>query len=269
MKIPFWKAHGAGNDFLFTFSSEWTAPEAELEAVAIAICERATGVGADGWYLVEQPGPEGTDVRLRLFNSDGSRAELSGNGTRCAAAILFETGMAREYARIATGAGIVELRLKGRSGTEYRIESSLSEPVFPEGDQPLSIAGWSGIAVNVGNPQFAISVPSLDFDWKPAGCEIEGHPHFLSRTNVSFYRKLSDESIEARFYERGAGPTRSSGTGSVGAAVAAIRSGLVRTPVEVVTEGGRLQVDWVPGGGVRLTGPAVPVAQGTFITTSS
>lgn len=267
MKIPFWKAHGAGNDFLFTFTDQCALPEDRLGELAVAICERATGVGADGWYLVDRPGPAGAHAKLRLFNSDGSPAELSGNGTRCAAAILLETGLAEDPIRIATGAGLVELHLRGRAGNEYRIETTLAGPSFPEGDEPVTVAGQAGLMVNVGNPQFAIAVPDLDFDWRTPGKEIEGHTHFLARTNVSFYRKLSDNTIEARFYERGAGPTRSSGTGSVGAAVAAIRTGLVQTPVEVVTEGGRLQVDWILGGSIRLTGPAVAVAEGMFIST--
>lgn len=267
MKVPFWKAHGAGNDFLFTFADQCALPEDRLAEFAVAICERATGVGADGWYLVDRPGPDGTDARLRLYNSDGSRAELSGNGTRCAAAILVETGLAVDPIRVATGAGTVELRLRGRTGNDYQFETEMAGPRFPEGEAPLIVGSQRGIVVNVGNPQFAIEVTTLDFDWQTPGREIEGHRHFPARTNVSFYRKLSDNTIEARFYERGAGPTRSSGTGSVGAAIAAIRTGSVQTPVEVVTEGGRLQVDWTLGGSVRLTGPAVPIAEGMFIST--
>lgn len=267
MKMPFWKAHGAGNDFLFTFTDQCALPEDRLGKLAVAICDRVTGVGADGWYLVDRPGPAGAHAKLRLFNSDGSPAELSGNGTRCAAAILLEAGLAGDPIRIATGAGLVELRLRGRAGSEYQIETKLGGPSFPEGEAPITLAGHTGLVVDVGNPQFAVAVPDLDFDWRTPGKEIEGLAHFPARTNVSFYRKLSDNTIEARFYERGAGPTRSSGTGSVGASVAAIRTGLVQPPVEVVTEGGRLQVDWTFGGPVQLTGPAVVVAQGMFITT--
>jgi diaminopimelate epimerase len=270
MKVTFWKAHGAGNDFLFTFRDECPVPEERLPELAVKICDRTAGVGADGLYLVERPGPEDVHARLHLFNSDGSRAELSGNGTRCAAAVLAETGLAADPIRISTGAGIVQLRLLSHAGNEYRFETAMPMPFFPEGEAPVQVAlseGFiEGLVVNVGNPQFAIPVPALEFDWRRTGREIESHPRFPSRTNVSFFCKLSDESIEARFYERGAGPTRSSGTGSVGAAVAAVSTGMARSPVTVVTEGGSLAVSWT-GGSVQLAGPAVPVAHGTFITT--
>lgn len=256
MKIPFWKAHGAGNDFLFTFAAG-LVPGVDLSTLAAAICDRHTGAGADGWYLIEKT-PE-ADARIRLFNSDGSQAELSGNGTRCAAAVLMECGMAGPEVRIATGAGLRTLNLRGRSGMGFEFSMDCGEPVM---------AGrWhhDAVIVDVGNPQCAVPVQTLDFDWRSLGREIEGSPHFAGRTNVSFFRSTADHSIEARFYERGAGPTKSSGTGSLGAAAAAILLGMVRSPVEVRTEGGVLVVDWLgPGNRAVLTGPAVLVASGVF-----
>ena len=117
--------------------------------------------------------------------------------------------------------------------------------------------------LDVGNPQCALLVESLDFDWRELGREIEGHRRFPKRTNVSFVRVVDRHTIEARFYERGAGPTLSSGTGSTGAAVAAILAGKVESPVRVVTEAGALDLEWRDGEAL-LRGPAEIVARCEF-----
>src|SRR5574341_1121313 len=115
MRIPFTKAHGARNDFVLTWASE--APAANLPRAARAICDRHTGVGADGWMLVSPPPPaSGYDGEIKLFNADGSKAEISGNGTRCAAAFLIEAGLDERVVRLRTGAGMRELRLIEREG---------------------------------------------------------------------------------------------------------------------------------------------------------
>ena len=264
MTIPFWKAHGAGNDFLYTFPDGSDLAEETLPRLAAAICHRNTGVGADGWYLVGVPGPDGADAKIRLFNSDGSAAELSGNGTRGAAAVLLEAGMVRgPRVIIATGAGAVELEVTVRRGPEYHIAMRLPPPVVL--DAHATIEGSSAAILDVGNPQCAVPVDSLDFDWRAPGAALEGHPRFPARTNVSFFRRRDDRTIEARFYERGAGPTLSSGTGSVGAAVAAIVRRLVESPVTVITEGGRLTVGWGGSGEpAMLTGPAAVTVRGVW-----
>jgi diaminopimelate epimerase len=262
MRIPFWKAHGAGNDFLFTFAEEAVVPESRMAQVAVAICDRRRGIGADGWYWVEPS--KAADARIRLFNSDGSRAELSANGSRCAAALLVATGRAGDNPRIETGAGVKAFELKGIVGSEYRfaMDAGLARVVE---------SNWGprgAVVLDVGNPQCAVPVSDLDFDWRAVGREIEADPHFPARTNVSFFRRADDHAIEARFYERGAGPTLSSGTGSIGAALAAIHLGIVHPPVRVATEGGDLLVDLSVESAldsrVRLVGPAELVGRGQF-----
>jgi diaminopimelate epimerase len=236
---------------------------------ACAICHRNMGVGADGWYLMMPAGD--ADAEIRLFNSDGSYAELSGNGTRCAAAVLVHTGVvgadrAGESVTIRTGSGLRRLRLLGRDSGVYRFEMEIGRPaVKPEEVKfclPLGEGAREVTIVDVGNPQCALEVESLEFDWKSVGAEIEGHPHFPRRTNVSFYRSLDAHTIEARFFERGAGATMSSGTGATGAAVAAIVRKSARTPVMVLTEAGPLLVRWEEE--AYLTGPAEIVASGEF-----
>jgi diaminopimelate epimerase len=258
LKIPFTKAHGAGNDFLMTWSEQ--SPSEDLPAIARAICDRHTGIGADGWIIVE-----GTTIRL--FNADGSEAEISGNGTRCSAAILVDAGRAGSELVIATGAGAKHLRLLERDGKRFLFEMNMGRPCWSE-DQvhyllPLGSGEREVTILDVGNPQCAVLDAAIPANWREVGAEIEGHRFFPKRTNVSFVRVIDDHTIEARFFERGAGATLSSGTGSTGAAVAAILSKAVRSPVRVIGEAGELNIRW-DGDSVFLTGPAVIIGHGEF-----
>ena len=257
MNIPFTKAHGAGNDFLLTWAEQ--IPGGNLPAMARAICGRHTGIGGDGWILVQ-------DAGIRLFNADGSEAEISGNGTRCAAALLIESGRASSDVTIGTGAGPKHLRLIERTGRRFLFEMDMGLPIYQD-DQlryalPLKQGAREVTILNVGNPQCAVVVDRIPEDWKVLGAEIEAHPHFPKRTNVSFVRVVDTHTIEARFYERGAGATLSSGTGSTGAAVAAILRKVVASPVRIMTEGGDLRLRWDDS--VYLTGPAEIVGVGEF-----
>ena len=257
MNIPFTKAHGAKNDFLLTWREDATG---DLAAIAPAICHRYTGVGADGWILVEA----GHKTAIEIYNSDGSRPEMSGNGTRCAAAFLIANGKATEELTIRTGAGEKHLHLLRLEDGAYWFEMDMGEPIF-EAERfqlPLDSGTREVTLVNVGNPQCALLVDHFDFDWRALGAEIERHPHFPNRTNVSFVRAVDEHAVEARFFERGAGETNSSGTGSTGVAAAAIRRGLVKSPVRVLTPAGPLVLRWEKS--IYLTGPAEIVAEGIF-----
>lgn len=267
MKIPFTKAHGAKNDFLLTWQQE--VPEGDLAAVARAICDRHTGVGADGWLLVAPPTDTQAEGSIHLFNSDGSVPEISGNGTRCAAAFLIRHNYAPGLVRIRTGAGIKTLRLLERHGLHFEFQMDMGRPEI-EAERfalPLASGPRDVTLLRVGNPQCAVPVDDFDFDWRAMGAEIESHPHFPNRTNVSFVKRADEHTIEARFYERGAGETMSSGTGSTGAAATAILRGLVQSPVRVVTPAGPIDIVWnFPGEGTALlTGPAEIVAEGEFL----
>jgi diaminopimelate epimerase len=268
MKIPFVKVHGAKNDFLLTWTDD--SPVQRLPEVARAICDRHTGVGADGWLLVGRA-HEGdkSDGRIHLLNSDGSDAEISGNGTRCAAAFLIEHGVAKgPEIRIETGAGIKHLRLLDRAGLRFSFEMNMGAPEIRQERfaLPLSSGARDVTMVWVGNPQCAVPVENFEFDWPRMGAEIESHPHFPKRTNVSFFRALDRHALELRFYERGAGETMSSGTGSTGAVAAAICRGLVENPVLVHTPAGPLELRWNNkiSKDLYLVGPAEIVAEGIF-----
>jgi diaminopimelate epimerase len=264
MKIPFVKAHGAMNDFLLTWKDHVPVGIDEREA-AKAICQRHSGVGADGWMLVEKSA-ESNRARIRLYNSDGSDSEISGNGTRCVAAWLVTEGLADTEVIIETGAGKKHLRLlEKRANGELLFEMEMGGVEIEELEASFSVLGQDYFAtiLRVGNPQCGVLVDSLDFDWKSVGAVLERHPRFRQRSNVSFIKRVSDNAIEVRFFERGAGPTMSSGTGSTGAAMTAIARGIVKSPVEIVTEAGSLYLR-VENDRPILTGPAIVTTQGTF-----
>lgn len=269
MQIPFTKAHGARNDFLLTWADE--APPDGLQAAAIAICDRHTGVGADGWLLVsrlETP-PEGGDLRIRLFNPDGGEVEMSGNGTRCAAAFALANGYTRQEMRIVTGGGTKHLRLLGQSGHCYSFEMNMGQPRLAPDELrcalPVDDDIYDCTILWVGNPQCAVFVENFDFDWQAVGAAIERHPRFPNRTNVSFVQAVDGLNIEVRFFERGVGETMSSGTGSTGAAVAAIARGFAGRELTVRTPAGPLTFHWPSNeADVIMNGPAEIVAAGRY-----
>ncbi len=262
MKIPFTKAHGAMNDFLLTWRQD--APGDGHPAIARAICDRHTGIGADGWMLVTPPDSAEADGAIQLYNSDGSSAEISGNGTRCAAALLVKHGYAAGVVRIRTGAGIKHLRLLKRGDLEFQFEMNMGRAEITAGRFPLPLStGVRDVTILwVGNPQCAVPVDDFDFDWRAMGAEIERHPQFPNRTNVSFVRPVDEHTIDVRFFERGAGETMSSGTGSTGAAAAAIARGFTQSPVHVRTPAGTIEIRHEED--IYLTGPAQLIAEGHF-----
>jgi len=265
MKIPFTKAHGAHNDFLLTWRRDAPEPEAaDYAAIARAICERHTGIGADGWILVDPAADADAEGAIELYNSDGSTAEISGNGTRCAAAFLIRHGHAAGVVRIRTGAGIKTLRLLRRRDLECEFEMNMGRPEITAERFPLELSyGPRDVTLLwVGNPQCAMPVEHFDFDWRALGAEIEKHPHFRKRTNVSFVKCVDEHTIDVRFWERGAGETMSSGTGSTGAAAMAVARGMVESPVRVLTAAGPIDLRFE--GDVYLTGPAQIIAEGVF-----
>jgi diaminopimelate epimerase len=262
IEIPFAKLHGAENDFLISWGDK--VSHLDLPSVARQICARTTGIGADGWMLAWRTSD---GLRTRLFNADGSEAEISGNGTRCAAAFAYLKDHIKESAVVVTTkAGPKRLKLMDRQGLRFVFEMDMGLPRIEELRATLMLAGrpWDVSILNVGNPQCAIFVKETPHDWRLIAAEAEGLERFPNRTNVSVVTTLSPHAIQAVFYERGAGETRSSGTGSTGAAVAAILRGDVESPVEVRTPAGTLMLRWDDS--VFLTGPAELICEGTYFS---
>jgi diaminopimelate epimerase len=264
MSIPFTKAHGSRNDFLLSWRSDVRV--VDYPSAARRICDRHTGIGADGWMLIDPPAGD-ADGAIELYNSDGSRAEISGNGTRCAAAFLLEAGFGSETVRVVTGAGTKHLRVLERRGHVFEFEMNMGRPSYG-GERgavvlQLSAGPRQATVLDVGNPQCVLLVDSFELPWREIGREIESHAAFPNRTNVSFVRITDRHRIEARFYERGVGETMSSGTGSTGAACAALLTGKVEAPLDVLTPAGALRVRQEDGE-LYLTGPAEMIGAGEF-----
>ncbi len=265
IRIPFTKAHGARNDFLLTWREELPSGTAPSAALAVAICDRHIGAGADGWMLLTR-GKEEAHIAIDLWNSDGSRSEISGNGTRCAAALALQAGCIGTVApgtevRIATGAGLKRLRLLAWEGVAYSFEMNMGRATIEALHEDLD--NRDATILNVGNPQCAFFVSDFNFEWQAFGAHIERHPRFPNRTNVSFVKVADAHTLDVRFFERGAGETMSSGTGSTGAGAAAMARGLVQSPVRVLTPAGPLDLRW-EGDEILLAGPAELIASGEF-----
>jgi diaminopimelate epimerase len=272
-RVDFEKWHALGNDYLIV---EAQALPFELTPARVrALCAPHTGVFSDGILLLSAAEERGFVARLRIFNPDGSEAELSGNGAREAALYLRRRSWtnADEFS-IQTAAG--EIRPTITSPTTARLDIGrvrLRSDDYPSGsaDGIGELTGdgrsWRFQHVQVGNPQCAIRVPDLDalqaLDLLAIGPALERHELFPNRTNVSWYAPLSDGGIRARIFERGVGETSASGTGATGAAVAHVLAG-GDSPVTVVLDGGELEVEVAEDLHVNLSGWAVPVYSGTL-----
>jgi diaminopimelate epimerase len=268
MRFEKWQA--LGNDYVIVEARELPL-ELTPERVR-RICAPHTGVGADGVLLLSDPDERGYVARLRIFNPDGSEAELSGNGAREAILYLRRSGwVASDTFSIQTAAGEIRPTITGPTTCTVDMgRAKLSSKDFPSGGDDgtgaLSAAGRElrFQHVSIGNPQCAIEVEPSELeglDVAALGPPIERSELFPNRTNVSFWRRDSDSEITARIFERGVGETMSSGTGASGAAVAAVLRGL-DSPVTVHLDGGDLEVDVGEDLHVDLTGWAVPVYRG-------
>ena len=274
MEFEKWQA--LGNDYVIVEASD--LPFELTPARIKTICAPHTGVAADGILLLSEPDAPGHVARLRIFNPDGSEAELSGNGAREAVMYLrrHDWTDADSFA-IQTAAGAIRPRIT--SATECTVDmgrAALTSPSYPSGADDgrgeLTAAGrtWRFQFVQVGNPQTAIRVENehelVQLDVQSIGPDIEHNELFPNRTNVSWFAELEPRRIRARIFERGVGETSASGTGAVGAAVAYVLD-QGTSPVTVVLDGGELTVEITEDLRIKLTGWAVPVFKGTLADT--
>lgn len=291
--MKFVKAHGYGNDYL-VFEAGGLGGVGSLSDFARRVCDRHFGAGGDGVAVVERAGGEAVDetsdgaadFRVRIFNPDGSEAAMSGNGTRSAAAALFNEGeWTSSELRLGTRSGVKLYRLLASDAARgrYRFAAEIGRPRFgsasvPFGadaplervvDHPLEVSAGETVrvtALEMCNPNCCLFVEDFGaVGWRRLGRLIESHPRFPERTNVEFVRVVSRERIEVRIWERGVGETLSSGTGSSAAAVAACVNGLTGRRVSVETPGGELEVEWREDGEVVLTGEAEVVYRGEWL----
>jgi diaminopimelate epimerase len=268
--IEFTKAHACGNDFLIVDAEQ--VGGRDLAQLSREMCARTTGIGADGVeYLTLRNERE---AAIHLYNADGSAAELSGNGTRCVAAwMAYRAGLhAGDEVRVETDAGVRICRLECASGAEFQFTTGMGVPQVQRAtvtlDRDLTV---EGAVVAMGNPQFVAMVENEEFavggrPWQQVSAAICMHPDFPAQTNVELVRRLADDRIEIRIYERGVGPTASSGTGTSASAAMMMALEGAPSPLRVFAPGGEQVVEWSGARAeLRLTGPAVVLAHGKWL----
>ena len=263
MRVPFVKMHGLGNDFVVLDGRVESVPAID-SALAAALADRHMGIGCDQLILLEPSAS--ADLRMRIFNSDGSEVEACGNATR-AVGLLHGAP-----ARIETAGGLISA-----TPSENGVSVEMGQPRFDWDRIPLAYAmdtlampvGWEDlenpVAVNVGNPHVIFFVPDCDaVELARLGAQIERDPLFPERVNVNAATVTARDAIRLRVWERGAGLTRACGTGACATAVAAMRRGLTDRSVTVTLPGGPLHIDWREDGEIVMTGAAAESFRGTF-----
>lgn len=280
--MKFIKVHSLGNDFLI-IDEEKTKGVSDISSLAGRICDRHTGVGADGLLLISIKDKVKGHVKFRIFNADGTEAEISGNGLRCAAASLYcQKKIDSPQIIFLTTAGHRECKLIERKKNLFVIRIEMGIPrlrsqdvPFDDGssyekiiDYPLSINQkiYPITVLSLGNPHCTIFVDRFParIEWHQIGREIESHPFFPNRTNIEFVRALNREEIDVLFWERGVGETLSSGSGACAAVAASILKKLTDKTVKVRTSMGQLTVEWEKKK-IYQTGPAEIVFKGDFL----
>jgi diaminopimelate epimerase len=255
---------------------------ADFGAWARRLCDRNRGLGADGvlLYVVE---PEDRRVRMRLVNADGGEAEISGNGLRCLAAYVVWKGWLPPDHTVLTTPGPRPVVVAPAGPARFRIRTDLGAPILESDrvpttfhppaprvvDHPLEVAGETVriTATSLGNPHCAVFVdaPPDDERLRRLGPLLETHPFFPQRTNVEFVHVRSAEELRVRMWERGVGYTQASGTGSASACVAAVIGGRAGRKVQVVCDGGTLEVEWPEGGHVHQVGEVEVLFEGDWV----
>ncbi|MHC4808869.1 MAG: diaminopimelate epimerase [Planctomycetota bacterium] len=292
--IPFVKMHGLGNDYVFIDAHEVAVPDPP--AMSRRVSDRRRGIGSDGLILLLPPEADG-DIRMRMFNADGSEAEMCGNGIRCLVAMAVDRGRVAPDARrvrVETLAGLREAFVEDAgAGPVSRITVDMGSPSFGPAAVGADPAGLLAIGpgedeaaarglhpavagdpdaearrwwlVSMGNPHAVAFVPDAEaVDLHAIGPAVERHRAFPARINAHLASVLAPDAILMRTWERGSGPTDACGTGACAVAAAAIRAGLVERRVRVRLPGGELLIDWPEGRSVRMTGPAVESFHGVL-----
>ena len=274
MKIPFTKMHGAGNDYVYV--NGFDLQIADPPALARALSPRRKGIGSDGLILI-QPSSVAA-VRMEMYNADGSRGEMCGNGIRCVGKYAWEHGLARENPmRVETDAGIKMLELEVSDGEVRSVNVDMGEPILDPARIPAHFDGPTAIdaplevdgeihrvtCVSMGNPHCVLFVADVGaLDLEAIGPSFEHHARFPKRTNTEFVQVLSPREVKMRVWERGSGETAACGTGACAVAVGAALTGRTDRRVRVHLLGGDLDIEWRADGHVAMRGEAVEVFTG-------
>lgn len=261
--MHFTKYNGLGNDFIFLDGA--TALQVKEPAqLARTLCNRYTGIGADGLILLLPS--KIADVRMRIINSDGSEAEMCGNASRCVPLHLRTEGiLTQKHITLETLAGLIDTEIIDEHKPLVRVNMGTPKAIAPLTVQ-VNGKTFTGMTVSMGNPHFVILVDDVSsFPVKHWGPLLETHPAFLHKTNVEFVQVLDAQTVRMRVWERGAGITRACGTGACATATACISQGIGQAPVTVKLDGGDLDIDWPNRENILMTGPAQRVFEGDII----
>jgi diaminopimelate epimerase len=274
--MKFTKMHGLGNDFVVVDGFSENAPNAQ--ELTPEICDRRTGVGADG-LIVIMPS-EKADFRMHYINSDGSLAEMCGNGIRCVSKYVYEHGLTRETDFVVeTLGGLNRQVLTVENGSVIDVSVDMGKPSFlrseipmlgDEGeviDEPLEVDGkeYRITALSTSNPHAVMFVDNVDdVPLLELGPKIETHPAFPNGANVEFVQIVDRGAVRMRIWERGCGETLASGSGSSASAVASIVNGFTERDVNVHVRLGTLRISWPEGGSITMSGPAAEVFTGEW-----
>jgi diaminopimelate epimerase len=276
--MKFAKMHGAGNDYVYINGFEERVDEPA--ALARQLSHRNFGIGGDGLILILPSSV--ADVRMRMFNADGSEAEMCGNGVRCVAKYAYDHGLvAQRHISVETGAGILPLQLFTNPANRVeRVRVNMGKPRLTRGEIPMTgPPGQQVVAseltildrafqitcVSMGNPHCVIFVDTVEeFPVEKYGPALEHHPLFPNRTNVEFVEIVSPAEVRQRTWERGAGETLACGTGAAAVVVAGVLNGRTERVLRNQLRGGELQMEWAEDGHVFMTGPAVQVFEGDY-----
>lgn len=278
MKMKFSKMHGAGNDYIYVNGFEHE-PLEDPHKIAVKVSDRHFGIGGDGLVLIEPSYI--ADARMRMFNADGSEAEMCGNAIRCVAKYVYEHGINKEDTlKIETGAGVLTLKLNINEGSVESVRVNMGKPILNGTDIPttfnldkvlkqkVEIDGqtYEFSAVSMGNPHAVVYVDSVDdFPVERVGRQIETHNYFPNRVNVEFIEIVNSSKLKQRTWERGSGETLACGTGASAACVASVLNGVSDNKVDIELLGGILTIEWAgEGSDVYMTGPATQVFDGTI-----
>lgn len=275
--MRFIKMHGIGNDYIYVDGFQETVKKPEK--LAVQISDRHFGVGGDGLILI-MPSVK-ADVRMRMFNADGSEGEMCGNGIRCLAKYVYEAGISHKpELMVETLAGLLTLQLFTSNGKVDKVRVNMGRPRLHRQDIPILgegecvlgetlVAGdreFAVTCVSMGNPHCVIYVEAVDnFPVTHYGPLIEHHPMFPQRTNVEWIECINRQEFRQRTWERGSGETLACGTGACAATVASILHGKTDRHVTVHLRGGDLEIEWAEDQDVYMTGPAVEVFHGEWL----
>ncbi len=285
MTLNFTKMHGAGNDYVYVDCFNNPTPD-DPAALAIQVADRNKGIGGDGLILICPS--EVADARMIMFNSDGSQAEMCGNGLRCVAKYVYDHGIAvKEELKLETGAGVLSVALSQRDGKVDTVKVDMGEPILKPADVPTTIAAnfdvygilavvsaplevdgqtFEVTCVSMGNPHCVIYVDDATDDLvHRIGPMIESDPRFPARTNVEFIEVISPTEVKQRTWERGSGETLACGTGASAVCVAGVLTGKTQRKLTNHLLGGTLVLEWVEETNhVFMDGPATEVFSGVW-----